>query len=329
MTEAHYKDRANDTGTGQGTACQFPVFGLKADTTYNFRVRCYAKNDAGTAVYGEYSEVDSAATSDTGWTLRYVDVAAGGVADGTSWTDAWTTMYAATQAVSDKTLVLVKGGTYHDDRLVFANAGSAPDSRIIVQGNPVSGETVTLTRDSTTPNPRAVDTNGKDYLVIDSIVITDATANASDFCFHLNGSDRCTFAGLSVTGPGMVGYNNPPHTTTANYNFFHNCFFGGWGTSDGQSGGWYSTGACTYNVHVNCKVGPIAHGINYGSGCTYNAVLNCLLGLDGGQCPELFGGSDYTLVEGNYYLDSAQGISDIGKPAIQVQSNYNVVRRTY
>jgi|GEM_PF-2514665 len=337
VTEAHYKDRANDIGTGEGTPSQFSVFGLKYGTTYRFRVRTYAKTDSGAAVHGGYSNEATATTLDAAmggdggtYKLKWVDYATGndnyngdyetfqGGSDGP-----WKTFSKACSAATDKTLVLFKASET-DAYCSVANSGSSPSSRIIFEGQP--GYTVNMTLGS---YGTAVGVNGKNYIVFDSFTWIDntGTGRGNNVVRVLNHGDRIVFANIELAGPGIdpvnMGYG--PNYYDSSFNMIYNCYWHNYGDITGGSGGFYLEGDSGHNLFINSRITMFSHGLNSGSSGGYDAVMNCRLSSGAGQ-GYLVAPSAYCLLEGSV-IDNTQHYISLYKPAIQWEGNYGVVRR--
>jgi hypothetical protein len=330
VTESNYKDRSNDTGSGLGTQCQFPVFGLKPGVTYNFRVCSYGKTDAGVATYSSYG-TDSESTSSSGWTIRYVRTdgsdSASGANDTTDpSTGAWLTFSHAVSTAADKTLVYFKGGTYTSVTGNTANSGSGPTSRIIYQEYP--GDTVVLQIGNQGGTEITIDGN---YLVFDGLKFdwNSPESNTDADVIYISG-DRLIFAGIEIdsTGPDPAGTwaGYGPGCSGHTYSFWFNSFLHDIGDLNGLTGGFYLNSGSTYNVFRDCRISEFTHGINLAS--NYNALLNCYLGgSPSGQCAVMQLG-DYGLVEGCRCMTAGTSVS--GKPSFQIsQSSYNTLRRNF
>lgn len=123
-----------------GSAAQYPVFGLKPNTAYNFEVKSFAAIDA--TVTSSASAPASATTAN--YTVRYVNTATGSNGNGgtNSTTDAWKTIDHAATTVTAGTVVLIEAGAYANDQIWPTNGGSSATAKIVFEAD--TGATVTL-----------------------------------------------------------------------------------------------------------------------------------------------------------------------------------------
>lgn len=124
VTEPQYTDPTTAT-SGPGDACQFPVFGLMNNTAYSFRVRTYALNDSGMALFSNsYSNTASATTAN--YTVRYVSTSGNDSNNGQSPSTAWKTIAYAGSTATAGQVVYILGGTYVNDHIKPTNSGFQP-----------------------------------------------------------------------------------------------------------------------------------------------------------------------------------------------------------
>ncbi len=328
VTESQYQDRANDTGTGFGTPCQFPVFSLRYGTTYNFRVRAYGKTDANVSTFGNYSNTVSAATFDIGTGLtaiKHVKASAGGANNGISEMDAWTTLNAAS-GVTAGTLVIIHGGTYTQDRIQPNNSGTQA-SKIWFVADKWSGETATM--DGFNASWGYWLGLWTSYIVVDGIVMDNSnpaypgnTAQA----IVLNGS-RNTIANttMNLGGGDSTGRGYPPNIRTNGYNFLVGNTWGYWGSLNGQNGVFEIAGL-GHNLLLNNHFHRCGHDCS-NSNSIYNAFMNNGYDEGIGQLVCSTPGGSYTLIEGLISIDANKYVTDPGKPTFQLEADHMVFRR--
>jgi hypothetical protein len=322
VTESHYNDVIDGSGTSTGSAAQFQMYGLKYGTLYNFRVRCYGKTDAGVETYGSYSATASATTT-TPSTIRYVISGGAGSQDGISWANAWPKISSA-NAVSAGTLVLVRSGKYASDTFNPSKSGSQ-GNLIIIQAEPVAGTTVTITSSSST---QTLDTN---YVMLDGINLDFAL---SDYKVTITGS-RCALVNLEVDAQGL-NQNSSGTVTIGAYNLIHYCYIhdaGILGVGDpGYSCTQWNTGA-NYNVvqYTNISRGGHDTGLTL-KGASYNQWKNNLhdggmgLGWEDVDTPV----SHHNLQEGSIFKDVRADpghLSSMAKPGVELSGESTTIRR--
>jgi parallel beta-helix repeat protein len=314
VTENHYTDITDGSGTSMGSVAQFQMYGLKHGTTYNFRVRCYAKTDAGVEVYGSYSNTATATTT-TPSTIRYVTPGGAGLKNGTSWENAWPKISSANN-VSAGTLILVRSGNYTNDHFYPTNSGTQTN-RIILQAEPVSGTTVTITS-TDKPQTIVLRTN---YVVVDGINIDDSTA---EYKVYITGS-RNAIVNMDIDVNQQASDCGP--YITGIYNLVHYCYFH---DSPKQDDTYVLV---IYNGGYN--VVQYSHGSRGGHDTTlvigaakYNQIKNNLYDGGYGMGIEIITTvAGYNLVEGNVIKNAGKNQTYYFKPGIEISSSYNTVRR--
>lgn len=126
VTESQYIDPQD------GTAVQYPVFGLKPNVSYSFEVKSFAAIDA--TVLSAPSTPATATTSN--YTVRYVSLAGSNSHGGTNpTTDAWRTIDHAATTVTAGTVVLIEAGTYANDQIWPTNGGSSASAKIVFEAD--------------------------------------------------------------------------------------------------------------------------------------------------------------------------------------------------
>jgi hypothetical protein len=327
VTEGHYLDRADSTGTTSG-ACldhsatcgshaQFMVFGLKYSTAYNFRVRSYGKDDNGSPGYSSYSSTASATTA-TPSTIRHVKAGVAG-GNGTSEAQAWDNISDA-NGVSAGTLVIIHTGTYSGDSINTSNSGEQA-SRIVYQVDP--GETATVTASNT------ILTLDTDYVTVDGFTMTDASGTASEVI--LMEGNRNIIANTTLDGPSPSNDGYGPYIM-GNNNVFENNYWKEYGAMDGTGGSIIAIFG-DYNIVSNCHHEKGGHDTAIVRG-DRNMLVNTLFDGGWGIGIELQGTgayeAQYNLVEGSILASSAMAGSPYVaeyKPVLEISADHNTVRR--
>lgn len=324
VTEDHYRDPLDAT-SGDGTACQYPVYGLKNNTTYNFRVRSYAKNDGGADTYSNYSATATATTSN--YNVRYVSTTGSDSNNGQSTSSPWRHIYYACRQAVPGTVVYIMGGNYADD-YVYITQNGTPTAKIVIQTHP--GDSVAIT---------GGDYNGHtgyitgSYVVIDGIKANYGQNNGENWIITgtRNAIVDCDFGSVPNAGYATLV------KVTGTYNLIHNNYLhdSGSGANGNQSGT-----VCTLfgnsanrNVVQYNRLSRGAHDTGLvKNGASYNKWLNNL--HDGGwglgwECvSDSIAACQYNLFEGNEVAGVQQaGNGTVYKPGIEISGNYNTVRR--
>jgi hypothetical protein len=324
VTESNYTDPSSYTGSGSlwGPACQLPVFGLKNNTTYSFKVRTYGKNDSGVDTYSSYSSVSSATTRN--YTIKYVRTDGNDANTGNTDTSggAWRHIsYAATQAEAG-TLVLVHGGTYASDHLVSAASGTTGvDTRIVFQA--YYGEIPNITNQDTAI---AIDIK-HNYVIIDGLKIS--TTGNDNYNVMFDGASRSVMTNMEYDGNQISPQWGPGIAYSSTYNLIHNVYFHDvdiYTTESGSTLGIASTSHYNTIQFSHFTRGSHDTGV-INLGCTYNRWLNNL--HDGGWGIGLEDFGDYNFVEGSIMKDMsiAYGSGGDDNPGIELASTYSTYRR--
>jgi len=332
VTEDHYRDRTDGTSTGLGSACQLPVFGLLHNTEYNFRVRCYNRDDDGSETYSGYSNTATETTVNP-TTIRYVRTDGDNGNDGTADDSehAWLTLdYASSQATAGM-LIYVKGGTYSSNNHITSAASGSYDGtdyndKIVMMAYP--GDSVSIVTSSDSWGYINI---AHDYWSVDGFTINDSVGT-TDNVWRVSG-DRNSIANLYTNGPVPTtsGYNPK---VTGDYNLLSNCRGQDYGTDDGQSGTGLPNFEGEYNMFINGHNSHSGHDvISFGTtlqgseGSDYNACCNSLLDGGWGSGFQNMGGewSKRNLFEGNIVKDVGTLFSAY-KPSTQIGSE-NTIRR--
>ena len=343
VTESHYTDITDGSGSSMGSAAQFQMYGLIYGILYNFRVRTYGQTDAGVDTYGSYSNTASATTT-TPSTIRYVVPGGAGAQNGTSWANAWPTIQSA-NGVTSGTLVLIGGtgangsgtGNYPSATLVPTNSGTQAN-RIIFQGNPGATITITSFFDIALYGIYLA-TN---YIVIDGIAILPSIplidANGTVI---FEGATRCALVNSEVRSNGtstptnisavMMGYG------ASSYNLMHYCYLHDVATNtepdpsgDGLLFTLSSASRSVIQYNHFARGGHDTGSIYNGS--SYNQYKNNQVDGGWGLGIEILGDSvsgSYNLIEGNLVKDVGKNLNCTGcpKPALEVGFPHTTIRR--
>jgi hypothetical protein len=323
VTEAHYTDIIDGSGSSMGSAAQFQMYGLVYGTLYNFRVRCYGKTDAGVETYGSYSSTASATTI-TPSTIRYVVVGGAGSQNGTSWGNAWAKMSSAA-GVAAGTLVLVRTGNYAADNVAPTTSGTQANHTVF-QAEPVSGTTVTIT--SVTGGTPSIYLNHS-YIVVDGIGVDNSDADNQRVV--VSGSRNAVVN--SDLDANNAGYGEVINCS-GSYNLFHyNAIHDG--DINDQEGGFTMT---IYGAGADRNVVQYNHIYRGGhdtgliqNGADYNQWKNNQQDGGYGLAWECVASSSpaptYNLYEGNIAMHQGDNQPGVYKPTIEVSGTYTTVRR--
>ncbi|MEK7472353.1 MAG: fibronectin type III domain-containing protein, partial [Patescibacteria group bacterium] len=310
VTEGQYLD-PTDAASGNGTPAQFPVFGLRNNTTYNFRVRSYAKTDSGIDTYSSYSATASAATRN--YNPYYVSTT--GTDSGTCGTQSSPCrhIYYAVNSgnrnlAQPGNVIIVMGGNYANDYVIPPNSGSyGVDNKVVIMANP--GETVMITSHGAASWDPNIHLNGRQYVVIDGI---NTTA-------EVNGANTATVAITSNSFRNAIvnveiGYTGWPFIVYGSYNLIHRVYSHDAGSASGDGSDhmaiiFYDTLADRNVIqYSNFRRGEHDTGL-FKNGADYNKFLNnlCDGGWGHGFATVSDGGavSSYNLFEGNVVKDVA------------------------
>jgi tetratricopeptide (TPR) repeat protein len=318
VTEAQYSDPQD------GTAAQFIAWGLKPHTTYRFRVRSYSGDSS--QVFSTYSNEASETTSD--YAVRYVsplgkDANDGKGADGAH---AWRTLAHGAGALGCGQVLVVMGGDYPADEIRMTQKCSAA-AKAVVLVNP--GETATITSQPANSG-HALAISGE-YLVIDGLGVKSPGTPYGEYDAEITGSHNALL-NVEIRPPVVPSFKFGLAISGWS-NLVYRCYLHDYGSPDGtqnpDGGGGFvlsvlgAAGNLIWSNHLTrgghdeslCK-----------SGCQYNRWLNNVMDGGWGQGWVSVDWSNHNLVEGNVIQGVGQ-LSPAYKPAIQVSSSSNTVRR--
>lgn len=319
VVESQYKDPQD------GTACQFPVFSLLNNTTYNFRVRCYGKTDAGVATYGSYSTPATATTRK--YTERHCTQAGAGSKNGLDEANAWSLANANANASAGQRVYL--HGNFAGTINPANNGTAGVDTKIVFQGDPT--ETVTFT--GTTPINIS-----KNYIVVDRVKLVVTLSGSQPVIYS---GSHSVFAESEYDGQSTGSTTgNPVSIDRGTYNLFHRIYSHNDGIITGEGTGsnlvlfgavrniiQYSNFRC--GGHDNILIRQTWDAPTLES--SYNQIMNNLMDGGWGLGWEIVGGAGSTashhhLVEGNVVADTGQSTT-YTKPNFEVACDYATVRR--
>lgn len=226
---------------------------VQEDTTVTLTIQpgAYVMPDAPTATLTISNQI-AVAVSDI-----YVDAAATGAGDGTSWADAYTTIQAALEDsafyISDGITVHVADGEYAETASLESRHSGTPSVPNVIVAK--DGATPTLTLDGTIDTGFAI--TGVSNLVVRGFNVLNAKANG----ITMADSSNCTFSNVVVATSGANGFSlvNSPEislyscTSTnnvgdglnlyfSNYMLAEDCIFG-WNKGHGLYAGPKSSAA--------------------------------------------------------------------------------------
>jgi hypothetical protein len=320
VTEANYIDPQD------GSPAQFIAWGLKPNTSYNFRVRSYSGN--GSPVYSAYSKIASAPTAK--YVMRYVSPAgndknAGDAADDSH---AWRTLAHAAGAIGCGQVLMVKGGSYANDSINMNQACSA-GSKAVVMVSP--GEKGAIT--SVPAGAEHTVVLSGSHLVIDGLISASSSAQNNDYDMLINGNHNAL---LNVeTHPAVVPALKSGVQVHGDHNLLYGSYLHDAGSPDatqnpGGNGGFVLTleaASANGNVIWSNHLTRGGHDVSLCiRGCNNNRWLNNIMDGGWGMGWEAIQGSQHNLVEGNFIKDVGQLVT-FYKPSIEVSDSYNTVRR--
>ena len=319
VTEGNYIDPQD------GSPAQFIAWGLKPDTTYDFRVRSYSGNAS--RAYSAYSKVASVATAK--YAMRYVspggnDRNAGDAGDDSH---AWRTLAHAASAIGCGQVLMVKGGSYANDSINMNQACSAVKKAVIMV-NP--GETAAIT--SLPPGSEHTVVLSGSHIVIDGL-ISASSSQENDYDVLINGHHNAL---LNVeTHPAVVPAGKGGMQVHGDHNLLYRSYLHDNGSPDatqnpGGNGGFVLTlestnanGNVIWSNHLTRGGHDVSLCIR---DCNNNRWLNNIMDGGWGMGWEAVQGAQHNLVEGNIIKDVGQLVT-FYKPSIEVSDGYNVVRR--
>ncbi len=318
VTESHYKDPQDNT------ASQYPVFSLRNNTSYSFRVRTY-KGDA-SPVYSTYSNTASVTTRN--YVAYYVNITSG--ADNTACGALASPCRTISYAINTRDLaaggrvIIISAGNYANDYIRPVRSGSAGvDNKIVIMAEP--GSTVNITSSNT--NPISVSYN---YVVIDGITVTsDYNDNMVAISGSYNALANCEFDGSGNVswGPLIAG----------SYNLVHGVYSHDFGSADVDAGSAMQTVGSTIPANYNIIQYSLLRRGSHDTALTknnanYNQWMNNVMdggwGIGWAVVSDSYAVSANNLFEGNIVRDTAKNKTITNyKPGIQISGDYNTIRR--
>jgi hypothetical protein len=320
VTEANYIDPQD------GSPAQFVAWGLKPNTSYNFRVRSYSGNAS--PVYSAYSKIAIAATAK--YVMRYVspggnDKNAGDAADDSH---AWRTLAHAASAIGCGQVLMVKGGSYANDSINMNQACSAGNKAVVMVNPGEKGAIASVPAGG----EHTIVLSGS-HLVVDGLISASSSAQNNDYDILINGHHNAL---LNVeTHPAAVPVLKGGVQVHGDHNLLYRSYLHDAGSPDATqnpsgNGGFVlvleasgANGNVIWSNHLTRGGHDVSLCIR---GCNNNRWLNNIMDGGWGMGWEAVQGSQHNLVEGNFIKDAGQLVT-FYKPSIEVSDGYNVVRR--
>ena len=320
VTDEHYVDPQDES------RAQFIAWGLKPDTDYAFRVRCYAGNRA--PVYGGYSNPATAKTA--AYAMRYVSPAGndGNDGKGADAAHAWRTLLHGTAALECGEVLLVAGGNYEADRLILKQKCTAAAKAVVLV---TPGESATVVS-----QPRgagnALDIGG-DHVVVDGLAILSPGVPVGEYAGAIGGSYNAL---LNVElHPPVVPTFHFGVVIFGNHNLLYRSYLHDYGSPDGTQNPNGGDGfvltlmehGARFNVIWSNHLTRGGHDSSMcKSGCMDNLWVNNV--MDGGWGQAWVAGwpGERNLVEGNVVRAAGQLVPYF-KPALQASQKNATIRR--
>jgi hypothetical protein len=318
VTESHYKDPQDDT------ASQYPVFSLRNNTFYSFRVRTY-KGDT-SPVYSTYSTTASATTRN--YTAYYVNGTTGtnNATCGALASPCMTISYAINtrDLASSGRVIIISSGNYANDYIHPVRSGSAGvDNKIVIMAEP--GSVVNITSSNAIPILLSYN-----YIVIDGITVTsDYDDNMVYVSANYNALANCEFDGSGNVswGPAIRG----------SHNLVHGVYSHDFGAANIDAGSTMQIVGSATPANYNIVQYSLLRRGSHDTGLTknnasYNQWMNNIMdggwGLGWEAVSDSFASCTYNLFEGNIVKDAAKNKTIINyKPGIEISGDYNTIRR--
>ena len=214
-----YRLYRDGTQIATTSAASYSNTGLSASTTYAYRVAAYDAAANVSAQSSVASETTSAASSGTG-NNYYVSTSGNDGNSGALSQPFRTVAHAAAVAAAGDTIYL-RGGTYMENRVNFANSGTSSQPITMTS---YSGEVATIDGGNNGGNTQPLNIDGRSYIVLDHLTIKGGFP-----------------AGI------YLGANNPAdtHDITIQY-----CDISGWHGDDNNGGIYLYGGAAMDNIAI-------------------------------------------------------------------------------
>ena len=201
VIESHYKSA--NTAEAIGTTIQVVAFDPHAATDLGLSTLASAAQEGadGDTLETLSDQLDGVATAGAleehhhhNWTVLLVQTGASGNADGTTWTDAYTTIQAALDAASDKSTIYVGAGTYAEAITV---ANNKIELKAFDFDTPFNHSTGTVRITGAANNPTCTITG--DEVEVIGLDFTDHATGSRDG-IYLNGADDCKITKCTIEG---------------------------------------------------------------------------------------------------------------------------------
>ncbi|MBI5044013.1 MAG: right-handed parallel beta-helix repeat-containing protein [Nitrospirae bacterium] len=318
VTESHYKDPQDNT------ASQYPVFSLRNNTSYSFRVRSY-KGDTSPA-YSTYS--NTATTTTRNYTPYYVNGTTGtdNSTCGTLASPCRTISYAINtrDLASSGRVIIISGGSYANDYIRPVRSGSAGvDNKIVIMAEP--GSVVNITSSSTIPISISYN-----YVVIDGITVT---SDYNDNMVYISGSYNA-LTNCEFDGSGNISWGP---LVAGTYNLVHGVYSHDFGSANIDAGSAMQTVGSTTGANYNIIQYSLLRRGSHDTALTknnasYNQWMNNIMdggwGIGWAVVSDSYAACTNNLFEGNIIRDAAKNKTITNyKPGIQISGDYNTIRR--
>jgi hypothetical protein len=320
VTEATYIDPQD------GSPAQFIAWGLKPNSSYNFRVRSYSGNTV-----GSYSAVATATTAN--YAVRYVSPKGKDSNDGTGLDSAhaWLTLTHGSSAIQCGQELMVMGGSYASDNIIMGQSCSA-GNKAVVMVNP--GDTATLTS-SRSINVGPIILRGN-YVVVDGITSNSSTGDPGGSFDAVIDGNHDALLNVTVSPAVIPSFLQSGVQINGDHNLIYRSYLHDYGSPDatqnpGGNGGYVlvlPSAASSNNVIWSNHLTRGGHDVSLClGGCSYNRWLNNVMDGGWGMAWEaVYTGAQNNLVEGSFVKDVGQLITAY-KPSFEISQGPNTLRR--
>ena len=309
-----------------GSPAQFIAWGLKPNSSYNFRVRSYSGN-----TFGSYSVVATATTAN--YAVRYVSPKGNDSNDGTGpdSAHAWLTLAHGSSAIRCGQELIVMAGSYASDNIGMGQSCTA-GNKAVVMVNP--GDTAVLT------SSRSINTGpivlAGNYVVVDGITSLSSTADpGGSFDAVINGNHDALL-NVNISPALIPSFLQSGVQINGDHNLIYRSYLHDYGSPDAtqnpQGNGGYvlvlPSAASSNNMIWSNHLTRGGHDVSLClGGCSNNRWLNNIMDGGWGMAWEaVYTGAQNNLVEGNFVKDVGQLITAY-KPAFEVSQGPNTLRR--
>lgn len=320
VTEATYIDPQD------GSPAQFIAWGLKSNTSYNFRVRSYSGN-----TLGSYSPTATATTAN--YPVRYVSPKGKDSNDGTGpdSAHAWLTLTHGSSALRCGQELIVMGGSYAGDNITMGQS-CAPGNKAVVMVNP--GDTAILTS-SRSINVGPIILKGN-YVVVDGIISNSSTGDPGGSFDAVIDGNHDALLNVTVSPAVIPSFLQSGVQINGDHNLIYRSYLHDYGSPDATqnpegNGGFVlvlPSAASSNNVIWSNHLTRGGHDVSLClGGCNSNRWLNNVMDGGWGMAWEaVYTGAQNNLVEGSFVKDVGQLITAY-KPSFEISQGPNTLRR--